>query len=286
IRHDNAVRVMAVMGVSTEVEAALRAGKHTDQRTMIGRTVLAGQVIHVDDLAADADYSMPEILRVAHMRTALCRPLPRDGESVGAIVLSRNHIEPFSERQIALIRTFADQAVIAMENARLLSELRESLDQQTATSDVLKTISRSSVGLESVLQTLVGTVVRLCRADQAYMFRRQDGLHHLVASHGVSPDMRGYMLANPFTPDRGNTSGRVLMERRTVHIPDVLADPDYTYSEGQKIGGFRTMLGIPLMREEAILGVFVASRTRVAPFTNKEIALATGFADQAVIAIG
>jgi PAS domain S-box-containing protein len=150
---------------------------------------------------------------------------------------------------------------------------------------VLRTISRSSVALEAVLNTLVETVARLCRADQAYMFRHQEGLHHLVASCGVSDETKEYMLANPFTPDRGQTSGRVLMERRTIHIPDVLTDQEYTYREGQKIAGFRTMLGIPLMREDVILGVFVVSRTHMEPFSDREIALATGFADQAVIAI-
>ena len=150
---------------------------------------------------------------------------------------------------------------------------------------MLRIISRSSVDLEAVLETLVQTVARLCRADQAYMFRRRDELHHLVASHGASDETREYMLANPFTPDRGNTSGRVVLERRTIHIPDVLADAEYTYREGQTIAGFRTMLGIPLMREETIIGVFVASRTHVDPFSDKEIALATGFADQAMIAI-
>jgi PAS domain S-box-containing protein len=194
-------------------------------------------------------------------------------------------VEAFADRQVGLLRTFADQAVIAMENARLLGELRESLDQQTATSDVLKTISRSSVNLETVLDTLVETVARLCRADQAYMFRRRGGLHHLGASHGLSAEALEFMRTHPFAPDEGTTSGRVVVRRQTVHIHDVLQDEAYNYSEGQKVAGFRTMLGIPLMAQDKIIGVFVVGRTRVMPFSDKEIALATGFADQAVIAI-
>ena len=247
-------------------------------------------IIQNVDLADEEPYRTGDPQRRALVdlggaRSALQVPLCKDDTVIGNVTIYRQEVQAFDERQIALLQSFAAQAVIAIQNARLLSELRESLDQQTATSDVLRTISRSSVDLEAVLETLVQTVARLCRADQAYMFRRRDELHHLVASHGASDETREYMLANPFTPDRGNTSGRVVLERRTIHIPDVLADAEYTYREGQTIAGFRTMLGIPLMREETIIGVFVASRTHVDPFSDKEIALATGFADQAMIAI-
>ena len=224
-------------------------------------------------------------VELGRVGTMLSVPLVKDGTFLGRITAARQEVRLFSDKEIALLEGFAAQAVIAMENARLLGELRESLDQQTATSDVLRTISRAAVDLEAVLETLVETVARLCRADQAYMFRRQEELHHLVASHGISDATKAYMLANPFAPDRGTTSGRVLLERRTVHISDVLVDAEYTYSEGQKIAGYRTVLGIPLMRDQAMIGVFVVSRTRVEPFSDKEIALATGFADQAVIAI-
>ena len=172
-----------------------------------------------------------------------------------------------------------------MENARLLGELREALDQQTATSDVLRTISRSSVDLVAVLETLVETVARLCRADQAYMFRRQDDLHHLVASHGLSDEALEFVRTHPFEPNEGTTSGRVVVRRQAVHIHDVLQEKGYSYGEGQRIAGFRTMMGIPLIAQDNMVGVFVVTRTRVEPFTDKEIALATGFADQAVIAI-
>ncbi len=150
---------------------------------------------------------------------------------------------------------------------------------------MLKIISRSSVDLETVLDTLVDTVARLCRADQATMFRRRDDKYHLVAAHGLSAEAKEFVLTHPVTADRSTLSGRVTLERRAVHIPNVLEDPEYSYREGQKVVGYRTLLGIPLLREETLIGIFTINRTRVEPFTDKEIELATSFADQAVIAI-
>src|SRR5262249_51442250 len=159
-----------------------------------------------------------------------------------------------------------DQAVIAIENARLFDELRErqaelarSVDELTATGDVLKIISRSSVDLETVLDTLADTVTRLCRADQAYMYRRRDDRYHLAAGHGLSAEAKQFALAHPLVPGRGTVIGRVALERRAIHVPDVLQDPEYTYA-GPKIAGVRTMLGIPLLREEALVGIFVIAR--------------------------
>ena len=191
-------------------------------------------------------------------RAALGVPLIREGQVFGVLNLFRFAPRSFTEKQIELVETFADQAVIAIENTRLFNELtRESLQQQTATADVLKIISRSSVDLETVLDTLVETVARLCRADQAHMFRRRDDKYHLVAAWGLSEEAKEFVLTHPFAADRGTLSGRVALERRAVHIPDVLQDPEYTYREGQKIAGYRTMLGIPLLREETLIGVFV-----------------------------
>ena len=164
-------------------------------------------------------------------------------------------------------------------------ERDEALEQQTATAEVLKIISRSLVDLETVLDTLVETVARLCRADQVYMFHLRHDLWHLVAAWGLSAEAGGFFLTHPFTPGRGSTSGRAALERRAVLIPDVLQDPEYALNEGQKIAGYRTTLGIPLLREDTLIGVFSIARTRVEAFTEKEIELATTFADQAVIAI-
>jgi GAF domain-containing protein len=168
---------------------------------------------------------------------------------------------------------------------RRTRELNEALEQQTATSEVLKVISRSAVDLETVLHTLVQTVARLCRADQVYMFHLRHDLWHLVADYGLSTAAREFFQTHPFTPGRGSTSGRAALERRAVLIPDVLQDPEYTLSEGQVNAGYRTTLGIPLIREHKLIGVYSLARTRVEPFTDKEVELAATFADQAVIAI-
>jgi two-component system NtrC family sensor kinase len=265
--------------------------------TGLGRLARTREVVHIADLKADSPYTERQPLRVvtvdeAGARSFLAAPMLKEDEVVGAIVIYRQEVRPFTEKQIELVKTFAAQAVIAIENTRLFEEvqartrdLQESLQQQTATADVLKVISRSLVDLETVLKTLVETVARLCRADQVYMFHLRHDLWHLVAAWGLSAEAREFFLTHPFTPGRGSTSGRAALERRAVLIPDVLQDPEYALSEGQKIAGYRTTLGIPLLREDTLIGVFSITRTRVEAFTEKEIELATTFADQAVIAI-
>jgi len=165
------------------------------------------------------------------------------------------------------------------------AELARSVDELTATGDVLKIISRSTLELNAVLDTLVETVARLCRTDQTAMFRRRGDKYHLVASRGLSEEAMEFIAAHPLAADRGSAAGRVVLERRAIHIPDVLADPEYTYTEGQRFVGQRTALGLPLLREDVLIGILVVQRTRVEPFTDKEIELANTFADQAVIAI-
>jgi PAS domain S-box-containing protein len=268
-----------------------------DPNTALGRLARTREVVHIADLKADSAYTERQPLRVvtvdeAGARSFLAAPMLKEDEVVGAIVIYRQEVRPFTEKQIELVKTFAAQAVIAIENTRRFEEvqartrdLQESLQQQTATADVLKVISRSLVNLETVLETLVETVARLCRADQVYMFHLRHDLWHLVAAWGLSAEAREFFLTHPFTPGRGSTSGRAALERRAVLIPDVLQDPEYALSEGQKIAGYRTTLGIPLLREDTLIGVFSIARTRVEAFTEKEIELATTFADQAVIAI-
>ena len=261
------------------------------------RALRGEAVMHIVDAAESEAYRLGDPLRRALVdlggaRTSLGVALRKDDALLGVLILYRKEVRPFSERQISLIESFAGQAVVAMENARLLDQLHQrtddlarSVDELSATGDVLKTISRSSTDLKAVLDTLLETVARLCRADQTYMFRRHEELHHLVAAYGVPPEGEEYIRTHPFKPGRGTTSGRVALERRTVHIEDVLSDPEYTYTEGQSTAGFRTMLGLPLLREDTLVGVFVLGRTRVEPFSPKEIELASSFADQAVIAI-
>jgi PAS domain S-box-containing protein len=248
-------------------------------------------VIQNIDLKEEAPYRAGDpqrraLVELGGARTALQVPLCKDDAALGVMTIYRQEVRPFSARQIGLLQNFAAQAVIAMENARLITETREALEQQTATGDVLKIISRSSVDLETVLNTLVETVARLCRADQAYTYRRQGDMFQLVASRGFSDEAREFIHTHSWRKlDRGTIAGRVGLERRVVHIPDVLQDPEYTYREGQKLGGYRSILGVPLLRGDELIGIFAINRTRVEPFTEKEIELAGTFADQAVIAI-
>jgi GAF domain-containing protein len=246
---------------------------------MTGRVISERRAVQIADITADAEYQLPETFELAKIRALLGVPLLRDGEPIGMMMLARQRAEPFTERQIELVRTFADQAVIAIENTRLLTEQREALEQQTATAEVLKVISRSSVDLETVLDTLVETVTRLCRADQALMFRRRDDNYEMVAACGIADEAREFIITDPLARGRGTLSGRVELERRAIHIPDVLQDPEYTPVQRQKIVGYRTALGVPLLRGDELIGIFAVNRTRVEPFADKEIELATTFAD-------
>ena len=195
--------------------------------SVVGRAVMEGRIIHIHDVLADPDYKMTEAAKLGGIRTMLGVPLLREGTPIGVIVLQRKAVRPFTERQIELVTTFADQAVIAIENVRLLNELRQSLQQQTATADVLKIISRSTFDLKSVLNTLVESAARLCEADMASVPRVTGGIFDQVASYGYSPGFHEFLRNNPTSPGRGTVSGRAVLEGRTVHIPDVLADPEY-----------------------------------------------------------
>jgi two-component system, NtrC family, sensor kinase len=218
-------------------------------------------------------------------RAMTVMPMMRGDETIGALNVVRRHPGPLSDKHRELLRTFANQAVIAIENTRLFNELRETLQQQTATADVLKVISRSTFDLKTVLNTLVESAARLCDADMASINREKGAAYQQVANYGHSPELQAYMDRHPIPAGRGSVVGRTVMQGKIIHIPDVLADPDYKMAGAATLGGIHTMLGVPLLREGTPIGVIVLQRKAVRPFTEKQIELVETFADQAVIAI-
>jgi GAF domain-containing protein len=259
-----------------------------------GRAVTDRKPVHVHDLSAERD-EFPEwhelVLRQG-LRTVLSVPLLRENEAIGALSVRRAEVQPFTEKQIELAETFADQAVIAIENVRLFDEvqarteeLSEALRQQTATAEVLKTISRTVFDLQRVLATLLENAVRICGAKHGMIFRYDGERCHAAATYNAPAGALELWQRTPIRAGRGTTVGRALLECRPVQIPDVEADPEYDFPEAQKLQGHRTVLVVPLLREGVPLGTIGLWKTEVAPFTDKQIELLTTFADQAVIAI-
>ena len=262
------------------------------RETLAGRVLTERGPVHIPDVLADPEYAFSEPQTIAGYRSMLGVPLMREGEPIGIIILTRSLMQPFTDKQIGIVTTFADQAVIAIENARLFDEvqartreLTELLQQQTATADVLKIISQSTFQLQPVFDAIVQTASRLCNAEIALIFMLREEKLHLVATNNASDAFIQHASSHPIRPERGSLTGRTFLERKTVHMPDCLADPEYTLLDYQAIGKYRSLLGVPLLREGVPIGVIALLRTVIMPFTDKQIDLVKTFADQAVIAI-
>jgi two-component system NtrC family sensor kinase len=276
---------VAFYNASPEIADFVRRHPITPGRhTVTARVALERRIIHVADLQADAEYKYA-LRDINPIRTELGVPMFRGDDIVGVIILYKFEVRPFTDQQIELVRTFADQAVIAIENTRLLNELRESLQQQTATADVLKIISRSTFDLRTVLQTLVESAARFCHADKANIIREKKGEFYTAEAYGYPLEFLDYMKNMPIKPERGSASGRALVEGRVVHITDAAADPEYRLVEVRRLGDYRTILCVPMLREGVPIGLLVLTRSEAQAFTDKQIELVTTFADQAAIAI-
>ena len=282
------IRLVSISGVTEKGVETVRQVYYPMRRsdeTVAARAIRSGAICHVPDVLSDPLYPSKEAARVAGFRGCLAVPMVRDEQVIGAIFVARREAGLFTDAQVQLLKTFAAQAVIAIENVRLFNETKEALERQTATADVLKVISRSTFDLQTVLDTLVASAARLCEADSASIHRPVEGSYPYVASYGLTREYDEYMRERPLVPGRGTVLGRAITELKPIQVNDVTADPEYTLTEGRRLGGFRTVLGVPLLREGVPIGIIMLTRNMVQPFTDKQIELVSTFADQAAIAI-
>jgi GAF domain-containing protein len=297
--HEGAYYYASVYNYPPQLHAFIRNLRHERSRgSVTGRALLEGKTVHVPDVRRDPEYAMRDFAQKAGFRTALGVPLLRDGMAIGVIVLTRSQVRPFSEKQIELVRMFAAQAVIAIENARLLSELRqrtadlsESLEQQTATSEVLGVISSSPGRLEPVFQSMLDNAVRICEAKFGFMNRYESNTWRIMAVQGAVPAYTEFLQQHGYKrPSPETVVSRIATTKQLVHIADLAASGGYAERDpvvvaAVELGGVRTMLGVPMLKEGELIGAILLYRQEVRPFTDKQIELVKNFAAQAVIAI-
>ena len=264
---------------------------------VVGRVLVEGKSVQIPDVLADPEYTLREIARLGDFRTILGVPLLREGGAIGVLVLQRAAVRPFSEKQIKLVETFADQAVIAIENVRLFEaeqqrrrELSESLEQQTATSEVLRVISSSPGDLQPVFQSMLEKAVRVCDAKFGNIFRWDGDALRIIAALDTPPAFAEFRSRSPISTGTAATA-RMARTKAVIHIEDLTADQAYiadrnpTTVAAVELGGVRTLLAVPILKDNELVGGFALCRQEVRPFTDKQIALVTSFAAQAVIAI-
>src|SRR6516225_890455 len=285
---DGMFRMLSGQNIPPEMAEFQRHPRVWGSDTAFGRLARDKQTVHVLDTLADSMSANSDVGRQmsikSGVRTLLAVPMIKDNELVGAFCIYRSEVQSFTDKQIALVTNFAAQAVIAIENARLLNELRESLQQQTATADVLKVISRSTFDLKTVLRTLLESAAQVCEADIGNIaLPSADGTYQIEADYGQSAALSEELRRQKLKPGPGGVISRTALSRSAVQILDAQTDPDYQLREALRLGDYHTMLGVPLLREGNVIGVFGLARTTVRPFTEKQIELVTTFADQAVI---
>jgi class 3 adenylate cyclase/putative methionine-R-sulfoxide reductase with GAF domain len=288
LRDGDLFRLMADSGVTTEVsqyerEHPIPAGPETG----VGRVALERGPVHIHDVLVDPEYSWRDGQRMSGYRTILGLPIIIDDDVIGVVGLGRNRVHPFDDEEIATISVFAGQTGVAVRLARLLAEKNEAAEREGAVSHVLQTMGRSSFDLQDVLDTVVANAVALCHADSGNIVRHDPArdVYRIAAVLGFKPTYRAAEEAIDYVPDRGSVTGRVLLERRPVQILDVTVDPEYLLQDLQKMDGYRTLLGVPLLRDGFPVGVIGLGRHDVRAFTEREIALVSTFADQAALAI-
>jgi GAF domain-containing protein len=290
VRQDGDVyRVIAHSGmVAPEYLAMVMSREYLPERgSLIGRTVLERKIVHIPDVLADPEYELQDVQAAAGYRTLLGVPMLQDGVPIGVLVVWRLEVRPFSEAEIRLLGTFAEQAALAIRLANVLGATHEALEREAAIGQVLASIARSTFDLDHVLQTVIDSATRLSNADDGNIVRGEAGAFGLSATFtaGIPGAFRDFISNRTFQAERGSAMGRALMELRPIQIVDVLADPEYTLLEAQRIAGFRTILGIPLLHDGVPIGVLSVWRYEVRPFSDPEMSLLTTFADQAALAI-